>query len=68
MELAQQSQTNVPTKMNFQDTEVIATEAKTKKRDYDLAPAQSMGTDDREKYYNTDKNDVFVDVSVDASH
>ena len=59
---------NVPTKMSFQDTEVIATEAKTNKREYDLAPPQSMGTDDREKQYNMDKNDVFVDVSVDASH
>ena len=68
MELAQQSQSNVPTKMSFQDTEVIATEAKTNKREYDLAPPQSMGTDDREKQYNMDKNDVFVDVSVDASH
>ena len=54
--------------MSFQDTEVIATEAKTNKREYDLAPPQSMGTDDREKQYNMDKNDVFVDVSVDASH
>ena len=68
MELAQQSQSNVPTKMSFQDTEVIATEAKTNKREYDIAPPQSMGTEDREKNYNMDKNDVFVDVSVDASN